>query len=64
MHENLEKQACGCIMGNVIIPICVLFGPLRTVIRQPQLMIVQTLVKRVYSVLITNNCQLQDREYH
>ena len=33
-------------------------------LRQPQLMIVQRLVKCLYSALITNYCQLHDREYH
>ena len=33
-------------------------------LRMPQLMIVQRLVKCLYSALITNYCQLHDREYH
>ena len=33
-------------------------------LRQPQLITVQGLVKCLYSALITNYCQLHDREYH
>ena len=33
-------------------------------LRQPQLITVQRLVKCLYSALITNYCQLHDREYH
>ena len=59
----MRIEGYGCIMDNVIIPVCVLFGPLRTV-KAASADDWQTLVKCVYSVLITNNCQLQDREYH
>ena len=33
-------------------------------LRQPQLVIVQRLVRSLYLALITNYCQLHDREYH
>ena len=47
--------------------VCMALGPCSNssgLLRQPQLMTVQRLVKCLYLALIANYCQLQDHEYH
>ena len=49
---------CACMKGKAI---GFVFSGL---LRQPQLVIVQRLVRSLYLALITNYYQLHDREYH